>query len=117
MTDHFMIKEEFCWQREEGEEDIINDEHNEEEAEELFQYISDIGEGEESNDDHAGQDVDNVPASPVWSVDCGDPIRSSNSLDVTIHWQVETTSALGDPLTCWSTLCHRMMGSWEPLFN
>ena len=66
MTDHFMIKEEFCWQREEGEEDIINDEHNEEEAEELFQYISDIGEGEESNDDHAGQDVDNVPASPVW---------------------------------------------------
>ena len=30
---------------------------------------------------------------------CGDPIRSSNSLDVTIHWQVETTSALGDSVT------------------
>ena len=65
MTDRFMIKEEFRRQREEGEEDIIDDEHNEEEAEELFQYISDIGEGEESDDDHAGQDVDNVPASPV----------------------------------------------------
>ena len=42
---------------------------------------------------------------------CGDPIGWSNSLDVTIHWQVETASTLSDPLTCWSTLRHRMMGT------
>ena len=80
MTDRFMIKEEFRRQREEGEKGIIiDDDDNEEEAEaeELFQYISDIGDGgegdenddesdNESDDDHAGQDVDNVPASPVW---------------------------------------------------
>lgn len=107
MTDCCMIKEEFCQQREESEEDIINDEHNKEEAEELFQYISDISKGEESDDDYAGvQDrMLTIYQLPLY----GDPIRWSNSLDVTVYWQVETASILSDPLTCWSMLHYRMM--------
>lgn len=78
MTDWFMIKEEFCWQRDEGEEDVVDDRYDEQEDEELFRYISNVG--EESDNDHGdviddefqneglglGQDVDNVQASPVW---------------------------------------------------
>ena len=70
MTDCFIIKEEFCQQRKEGEEGIIIDDDNnkeEAEAEELFQYISNISDGgegdesdDESDDDYTGQDVDNI---------------------------------------------------------
>lgn len=113
MTDHFMIKEEFCWQREEGEEDIINDEHNEEEAEELFQYISDIGEGEESNDDHAGQDVElltmyQLPLCGVWTVEIPSGQATAWMLPYTGKWKQPVHLVI-----LWPVGLHCVTGWWD----